>query len=78
MKGSENINKAYTFKEILLALREELQKNKTLINQLNSLVKVDTESVYYRFGQILKKEETPYTIILSIYEQNKKNQYHKG
>lgn len=66
------MNKKYTFKEILLALREEILKNESLINQLNNLIKVDNENVTYSFSELLKKDDTPYHIILTIDELEQK------
>lgn len=69
----ENLEKtSYTYKEILLALREEVLKNEKLLKELEQLVSIEKNAGAYRFIDTLKFEAEPYKIILVIDEVQKR------
>ena len=63
----------YTYKEILLAFREELLKNQILLDELKSLIAIEKNAGYYRFDDRLKNDSNDtYGIKLVIDEIQKR------
>ena len=66
-------SKTYTYKQLLLALREEILKNKILLDELNNLVTIEKNVGSYHFDDLLKNDlNGTYNIKLVINEIEKR------
>jgi len=69
-KKTQKNNKTYTYKEILLALREQMLINQKLLNQLKGLITIEKKAGTYYFYEILQSKNdmfyNPYNIYLHI------------
>lgn len=69
---SPKYKKQYTYKEILLAFREELLKNKILLDELKKLTTIEKNAGTYYFMDYLKYDYEPYKVRLIINELEKR------
>lgn len=60
------VKEKYTYKEILLAIREETLKNQKLLQELSELISIEKNVGKYHFDDKLSCDSEPYKILLVI------------
>ena len=60
------VKEKYTYKEILLAIREESLKNQKLLQELSELISIEKNVGKYHFDDKLSCDSEPYKILLVI------------
>lgn len=66
-KKTQNNNKTYTYKEILLAIREQVLINEKLLNELKGLISIEKNAGTYSICEALKADLDMFTLQYRIF-----------
>ena len=72
---TEDKKEIYTYKQILLCIREEIIKNRILLKELSDLIVIEKNAGSHCFCNYLKNEEDAYKIKLTIEEIKKRQSF---
>lgn len=72
---TEDKKEIYTYKQILLCIRDEIIKNRILLKELSDLIVIEKNAGSHCFCNYLKNEEDVYKIKLTIEEIKKRQSF---